>query len=318
MTSRTPILLQPLSAPRQGARATRPVPAPIVDVSVPRPIRREVPLAATALTILAALLLGFLGYLLVLSPVVHARAQSLAYADLREQLANAVAPLGQTRDGALLPLGSPVALLELPGSDVREVIREGTTSGVLAGGPGHRRDTVLPGQAGSSVVFGRRAAYGGPFSGLGDLRPGQRLSVITGQGRQDFRVIGVRRAGDPLPAPLAAGAARLTLVTASGPAYVPDGTLRVDADLIGPVQPAGPRPLTAALLGSAESPLQGDPSVLTTLVLWGQALALGACGVVWARVRWGLRQAWVVGVPLLTGLGLAVAHSAAQLLPNLL
>lgn len=291
--------------------------SPVAD-DLGRPPRRPGSVPATALTLLAAVLLGFVGYLLALSPIVHARQQSLAYAQLRAELANAVAPLGQTRDGTLLPLGTPVALLELPGGGVREVVREGTTAGVLTGGPGHRRDTVLPGQPGTSVVLGRRAAFGGPFSDLARLQVGRIIVVTTGQGRFDYRVTGLRRAGDPLPQPVAAGGGRLTLVTATGPAYLPDGVLRVEAELISPAQPAPPRVLSAALLEAPERPLKGDPSVLVPVVLWGQGLALAACGVVWARHRWGLRQAWLVGVPVVSALGAAVAHYASQLLPNLL
>lgn len=282
------------------------------------PVRRPVPLAATALTILAALLLGFVGYLLLLTPLAHARAQSLGYAELRDQLANGVAPLGQTRDGALLPLGAPVALLELPGTGVREVVREGTTASVLSDGPGHRRDSVLPGQAGTTVLFGRRAAYGGPFGRITELTRGQLIVLTTGQGRQEYRVTGVRRAGDPVPAPAAAGTGRLTLVTATGPAYLPTGTVRVEAEQTSPVQPAARRVLTASLTSRAEKPLQGDPGALVPLLLWSQGLLVAACAFVWARTRWGPRPSWLVGVPLLTALGVAVATYAARLLPNLM
>ncbi|MBC7372409.1 MAG: sortase [Frankiales bacterium] len=284
----------------------------------PAVVRTPAPLAATSLSILAALLLGFVVYLGAVSPVEHARTQALAYAQLREDLANGVAPLGQSRDATLLAFGTPLALLEVPGTGTREVIREGTSSGVLAGGPGHRRDTALPGQAGTSVVFGRRAAFGGPFSGLGELRPGRVFAVTTAQGRHTYRVTGLRRAGDPVPPPVVPGRGRLTLVTATGAPFLPAGTLRVDAELVSPAQPAPPRLVTSTFLEPSERALHGDRSVLVTLVLWGQGLVLAACGVAWARARWGLRQAWVVGVPLLAAFGLAVAHESAQLLPNLM
>ena len=277
--------------------------------------RRHPPLAASALTILATLLLGFAGYVGGIGHVVHARDQQLAYAELREQLANATAPTGQlSSTGSLLALGAPVALIEAPG--LREVVLEGTTAEVLTSGPGHRRDTVLPGQPGTSVIMGRKAAFGGPFAALDDLRTGETVTVTTGQGVHRFTVVGVRRAGAPGPLPLAPGSSRLTLVTATGPTYLPSGVVRVDADLVSAVQPVAPRiPLA---MGVAEQALRGDRSALLGVVLWGQALALAACLVTWLAARWGSRQAWVVGVPLLGALSLAVAHSAALLLPNLL
>ena len=49
------------------------------------------------------------------------------------------------------------------------VVVEGTTPGEPDAGPGHLRDTPLPGQAGVSVVFGRRATFGAPFASLPQL-----------------------------------------------------------------------------------------------------------------------------------------------------
>jgi len=328
-TPRTAVAPSPVTEPLPRARPTsrrvprmigrRLVRAPTLVLDQPlMPLRPRPPLAATALTILAALLLGFVGYLLLLSPIAHARAQSLGYAELRDELANGVAPLGQTRDGALLPLGSPVALLELPGTGVREVVREGTTASVLAEGPGHRRDSVLPGQPGTTVIFGRRAAYGGPFGRITELTRGRVIVLTTGQGRHDYRVTGVRRAGDPVPVAAAAGTGRLTLVTATGPPFLPTGTVRVEAELTSPVQPVAPRVLTGASTSRAEKPMQGDPAALVPLLLWTQGLLVVCCGFVWARTRWGPRQSWLVGVPLLTGVGVAVATYAARLLPNLM
>lgn len=308
-----------LTVTRAAAPRTR---ARHADVTVLRETavvaRPPVPLAATGLALLAALLLGFALHVGVVSHVLAARSQSLAFADLREQLAEGVAPVGQTLDGTLLEAGAPVALLELPGDGVPLVVLEGTSSSVLAQGPGHRRDTALPGQAGTAVVFGRRASYGGPFSEVGALQPGRVITVTTGQGEAAYRITGVRRAGDPVPPPVAAGGGRLTLVTATGLPYLPSGTVRVDADLVTDAQPSPPRPVTAGQLGPEDKPLAGDRGVLVGLVLWSQLLLLAACGFAWARVRWGVRQAWVVGVPVLAAVGLATAHAAAGLLPNLL
>jgi hypothetical protein len=144
------------------------------------------------------------------------------------------------------------------------------------------------------------------------MHRGARIVVTTAQGRQVFAVTGVRRDGDPAAS---VSPARLTLVTAGGPSYLPSGLVRVDADLVGTPVPA--LPLRPVALAASEQPLAGDRGALVGLVLWTQGLVLTACLVVWMSVRWGRRQAWIVGVPALGAVGIAVAASAAQLLPNL-
>src|SRR5262249_21366768 len=157
-----------------------------------------------------------------------ARDQTVAFAQLRSDLANAVAPVTQTDDrGRLYPLGTPIGVLTIPQTGLREVIFEGTTSAVLMSGPGHRRDTPFPGPAGICVVMGRQSAYGGPFKWIHQLSPGAVFSVTTGQGRQVFRVLDVRRAGDLEPPALKPGGSRIILITAAGRDWVPEGVLRV-------------------------------------------------------------------------------------------
>ena len=187
---------------------------------------------------------------------------------------------------------------------------------LLASGPGHRRDTVLPGQPGTSVLMARRAGYGGPFRAIGTLDRGETFTVTTGQGEHTYRVLGVRRAGDPRPAPPAAGGGRLVLMTASGTPYMPDGVLQVDAELLTPAQQSGGR--TPGRLPADEAPMAGQSSAWFPLILWGQALLLAAAALAWARIRWGRPHTWLVGFPVLTALTLAVSDRAALLLPNLL
>jgi len=304
--------------------------ASVVAVAAPGPAATSTPVRSQVtttsmgvvglcLTVLGALLLTFVLDVAVVGHLQHDRDQQTLYADLRFGLAQGTLPVGQTgAGGTLTPLGTPLALLEVPRTGLREVVVEGTTSGTLVKGPGHRRDSPLPGQPGLSVLLGRRAAYGAPFRGLGTLRSGDTLRVTTSQGVQQFRVLDVRRAGDPLPPPLAVGGSRLVLETASGSPYLPDGVLRVDADLTSPVQAAPRRSFGYASLPAAERELGSDTSSLVALVLWGQALVLAAVTFVWARLRWGRSQTWLAGLPVLVGLTLAVADSAARLLPNLL
>ncbi|GIG61220.1 sortase [Longispora fulva] len=284
-----------------------------------RPPRFAVYLPGTALSLLSVLALGFASQVALLSHVRHERTQQTAYADFRADLARATAPVGQLDEttGRLYEPGTPVAVLEIPAIGLHEVVFEGTAGGVLESGPGHRRDTVFPGQAGTSVLMGRRASYGAPFRDLDLLSSGATVTVTTGQGVHSYRVLGVRRSGDLEPPPSTTGG-RLVLVTAAGQPFLPDDVIQVDADLTTPAQPHGPRPLKGTALSASETALAGESEVWTPLLLWAQALTIAAFGVAWARVRWGRAQAWVVGVPVLTALGLTVADHLVRLLPNLL
>ncbi len=274
--------------------------------------------SGTALTILGALLVGFVLCVSLVGAVQHARAQSVAYATLRNTLANATTPVAQVdNNGVLNHLGVPVSLLQIPAIHLNEVILEGTTPSVLMNGVGHRRDTVMPGQAGISVIFGRRATFGGPFARIASLKIGTQFSVTTGQGVMNFKVVNVRRAGAKVTLPLP-GQSRLVLVTADGPAYLPAGLLYVDADLVGKVA-ATPAPVFGSnSLPAAEQALGTDSGAWVAIVLWGQLLLAAALAFVWAQRRWGKWQTWIVGVPLLLALSLLLATQAAQLLPNLI
>jgi hypothetical protein len=314
-------------------RTAMPVPSPDTGPGTPPPSRRNalawarsprahawISSAGFALTILGTALFGFLAELSVVGGLQHSRGQQLAYANLREELANATAPVGPADvDGRPLRLGAPVALLRMGAPVLTEVVLNGTTSGVLMQGVGHRRDTVLPGQPGVSVLMGRRTTFGGPFRELGAKKPGQLLLVTTGQAKdQRFRVIDVRRAGDPLPPALQQGGARLTLITTSGDASTPDGTVFVDADLIDPPQPGSAPAYTVTTLPREELPLRGEWRALIPVTAWGTLLVAAAIATTWLRLRWGTWQTWTVAVPTLGFLGIAVAGAAARLLPNLL
>ncbi|WP_051951373.1 sortase [Actinacidiphila yeochonensis] len=269
-----------------------------------------------ALTVLAALLLCFAANLTVVGHIEHARAQQTGYDTLRKELALGTAPVGPLdQNGKRVADGAPVAVLHIPGISLREVVFQGTTSGDLTRGPGHLRNTPLPGQPGTSTLLGRQWGYGSPFLHIARLRPGDPITVTTGQGEQHYRVIGVRLPGDPAPAPLAAGQGRLTLVTATGGPYTPHGVVRVDAELLGTAQPA---PAVGGTLSAAELPLAGDPSAWLPVLLWLQALLLATVAVCWSFRRWGRWQTWTAGLPVLVALVLALSGSVTELLPNLL
>ncbi|MFF3871805.1 sortase [Streptomyces sp. NPDC001978] len=272
-----------------------------------------------ALCLLAALMLGFAANLTIVGHLQHFRDQQTAYDEFRRQLALGIAPVGQqTYDGKMLEPGAPVAMLRIPALGLKEVVGEGTTSGVLMSGPGHRRDTPLPGQAGTSVIMGRQWGYGSPFNALHELPVGTEIRLTTGQGTATYQVSAIRREGDPLPPVLKQGEGRLTLITAEGSPYTPSGVLRVDATLTSAVQPSPPRPLAAGWIGDSEQALGTEGAAWLPVFIWSQGLLLAALLTMAAYRAWGRWQTWIFGAPVLAAFGLAVSGAAARLLPNLL
>jgi sortase A len=304
----------------------------------PRPPRRpkpargpKPPLPATLAVVqgvlfsVAAILFALVINLVLVSPLTHDAHQKTALDQFRQQLAEGTAPVSElvavSEPGAqaqVLAPGSPVALLDIPAIGLHEVVVEGVTAGDLMAGPGHRRDTVLPGQLGTSVLLGRAGAYGGPFGRIQELAPGQTFTVVTGQGKHTYKVIGVRYAGDSAPPPPASVASRLVLTTARGPAFMPTGVARVDAELTSEVGWAGARMTTTAMKGAASNPLSNDMSTIWALVMWLQAMVAVVLGAVWSFHRWGRRQAWIVFVPAVAAVGFQVTDQITLLLPNLL
>lgn len=276
----------------------------------------------TGLVLLGLTLLGFLAHITVISAVEHARAQRVAYAEFRAELSAVTAPTGQVdAQGQLLALGTPVAYLSATGLGLeREVVFEGTTAEVLTRGPGHRRSSVLPGQPGIAILYGRAWAYGGPFGGAKDLAVGSTIVVTTGQGEHTYRVSGSREDGDPVPPSpdVSKGQGRLTLVTAVGLPFAPSGAVYVDADLVSPAVPAGPRALQSADLLPSEAALASDPSAWPVVFLLLQGLAAAALALTWCSRRWGARQTWLVGVPVLVLLGVKASGEIVRIFPNLL
>lgn len=298
--------------PRRPRRARSVRPRPPARPRPPVPTAPAV--ASTALLMLAALAAWTALQLLVLGALSENRAQQNLYADLRQTLARQTAPLGGE-----IEAGAPVALLEIPTLGVEDVVVEGTASGDLQAGPGHRRDTVLPGQAGISILYGKALTYGAPFRSVPSLRPGDGIQVTTAQGEYTYRVDGVRREGDPTLGALGDGEARLTLVTMEGTgalaAVSPTRTVYVDATLVGE---AATGPARVAAIPAAEKALAVDPGVLPMLALVLQVLLLVVAATAWVRPRLPGRALWLIAVPPLVALAWLSVDSAAQLLPNLL
>ncbi len=269
-----------------------------------------------ALVMLAVVSLTMTLGLSIVSHVQHASSQTRLREQFNAELSASTAPsaLHDFR-GRPLALGAPLAEIKIPAIGVDEVVSEGTTSGVLEAGPGHLRSSVFPGDAGDSVILGRRAAFGGPFSGISSLHRGAKITVITGAAKLRFKVLRVRHAGSHYP-PMSAGTSGLTLVTATGAPFFPSGTVWVDAALVG--QPVGTDPAIARGVQRSESPLGSDFSTLWALAFWLLAAAALASAAVRTWHRIGRPHAWIIfSAPMLLCLVMAT-DQFGRVLPNLL
>jgi len=277
--------------------------------------RRRITVRAVWLLVLSSLGVWVLVWSFLLSPAVASRSQHQLYQQFRTQLVREIAPLG-----GKIPVGAPLALITAARSDVRDlVIVEGTDSATLANGPGHLRSSVLPGQAGTTYIFGRSVLFGGPFGDLHRLRAGSPIQITTQQGQFTYLVERIRRPGDPAAPPLESKAGRLVLVSAEGTGWrggwAPTRPVYVDARLKGLALPvsSGGQPVTRA-----EFAMHGSTSGLVLVVLGLQALLLAVSAMLWGLARWGQAQACLAGTPVvLAALWLVTTH-AVTMLPNLL
>ncbi|MCW2494718.1 sortase [Jatrophihabitans sp.] len=301
-------------------------PAPPSPPTPPRPTRSarhnrpaaqstRVQVIRFVLLSLAVLTTWSVFYALVLSPLQAHHSQGVLYSKFRQEVSEETAPIGGAIDA-----GAPVAVLDMPAAGLRrEVVVEGTASGDLMKGPGHLRDSVLPGQAGLSVLLGRADLFGGPFGSIASVPLGTTIKITTGLGIAKYVVSAVDHANAPSPPALASGAGRLLLVTADSSGWrsgwAPSSSVFVYAELKS--KPFGSDGGTPSSVPKAELPMKGDPSALYELVLWLPLLLGSSIAVLWAVERWGQWQAWLIGTPVLLATLWGVSQSAIQLLPNL-
>jgi sortase A len=259
------------------------------------------------LTIFSLLVAAMIAFLFVFSGFAEARTQVGLRRRFQNDLSNLRAPIGGVIDN-----GTPVAELDIPAIGVHQIVVQGTTSGALRDGPGHLRQSPLPGQEGNAVIFGRRSAYGAPFRHLSSLKPGDHIAVWTGEGQRTYIVAGVHTARAGNGAELVSdGSNALTLVT-SDPAFLASGRLIVTAHLVGaPFAPsADPTPVTRAELG-----LAGETDGILPLVLWLEVLLIVAVGATWLWRRWTRWSAYLVCVPVVFAITWIVFENVTKLLP---
>ncbi|WP_017936197.1 class E sortase [Nocardioides sp. Iso805N] len=273
---------------------------------------------SSALTVVAIVCVWMLLQLLVLGGFSQARSQHLLYAQFRSELAQATAPTGAVDyNGKTVERGAPVAVISIPRLGLEQVVVQGSTSRELVDGPGHLPSTPLPGQQGVSVVLGRASTYGAPFKAIDTLKVGDAITVQNAEAKVAYRVIGIRRAGDPIPPAPTGTQGRLTLVTAGGSGFLsgirPRDAVYVDATTgkatgVGQVATSLP----------ADQAMAKDTSVLPALSLYLALLIALVLGVSVARRRLRGSLVWLCAVPIAIALAWVTTDQVVALLPNLM
>jgi sortase A len=288
--------------------AASPAPAPVAPPTAKRFSSIAVQaIAAQVLLAFSALMLGFLVFVVFLSALPQQRAQAGLERRFATSLHNARAVIG----GAI-PAGTPVARLDIGRIGLHQVVVEGTGADQLRKGPGHLPVSPLPGQVGNAVIGGHRIAWGGPFADLHNLRPGDAVQVVTGQGHFTYRVTTSKILSHSDLSPLQASTDnRLTLLAASDLS----GSQRVVvvARLTGRPQPA---PLgRPSLLAAGQGGLVGNDGALPALGLWVEVLLLTAAGTVAIYRRFPRWSSYLITTPVVLAAVWLVYENLSRLLP---
>jgi len=273
------------------------------------------------------LILLFVGYQLWGTGIAEARSQRSLMGDFELPRPASTTP-GTTAPPVTapppVPDGEAIAVIRIPKLGVEKAVVEGVALGDLKKGPGHYRDTPLPGQPGNSAIAGHRTTYGAPFYRLDELEPGDRITVATRQGTFDYEVREqkvVRPSEvsvlDPTPDN------RLTLTTCH-PRFSARQRLIVVAALLGPAAPA-PVPSTSTT-AAPPGTIPGDPPSLDAglsgqeasngpAVMWGLLAALVWLATWAVSKRWRKWPAYVVGTPVFLVVLFVFFENFSRLLP---
>jgi len=112
--------------------------------------------------------------------------------------------------GRELRRGAPVARLVIPAIDLDEIVLEGVGPVELNGGPGHFPGSVLPGDAGNSIVSAHRDRH---FRRVGELGVGSRIRTETRRGTVEWVITERRIVSRDTPSLFEEPEATLTLTT---------------------------------------------------------------------------------------------------------
>ncbi|MDO8392564.1 MAG: class E sortase [Actinomycetota bacterium] len=160
------------------------------------------------LIVTGLMMFAFVGYQLWGTGIETARAQNRLENEFNDQLettstSSSVTPTTPTTDsGGTVPAttvpvapehtfanGDPVARLSIPKIGLYDkYVVEGVRMDDLKNGPGHFKETPMPGQLGNAAIAGHRTTWGHPFLDLDQLDPGDRITLVTLYGTYVYEV----------------------------------------------------------------------------------------------------------------------------------
>jgi len=267
--------------------------------------------AALVLSAVGLSLIAFLGYVFVFTGLQEQRTQH----QLLELFDSSNLHLKSSLlTGAHLSEGQPAALLEIPAIGLHQVVVKGSSATDLLEGPGLMPDTAVPGTKGNAVIAGRRSTAGAPFGRILDLRPDDRITVVTALGSFTYKVVSVGTAVAGSTDPISPSTqAKLTLVT-SNPPILATGRAYVVSRL---VSPAARAPVPRAFPSEAERGLSGDPSALLPAALWGVVFVGALFLTVGAYRRWNdkIWAIYLLSTPIVIAVALVCFENLLRLLP---
>ena len=217
----------------------------------------------------------------------------------------------------IIPVGTPVASIEIPKIGLRRIVAEGTTSDDLRKGPGHLRSTPLPGQHGNAVIAGRRTTYGGAFADLGKLRIGDQINVTTPFGAFHYLVHDVETLASGDPDRLGATMTDNLTLTTSDPPYRANKRLVVVGRLQGKASKYVD-PLRQSKVDKVEGSFFGDagkawPALGYELLLFVVLIASRTL-----YNRWAKWPTYLISTPIVLAVAFAWLQAMVGLLPSTL
>lgn len=276
-----------------------------------RVVRRRISarvIGVLVVSILAMFAVTFAVYEYWLTGLLESRSQAALLSQFRGSLV-----LPDTPALITPPSGKPVGVMRIPTINVEQVVVEGIGSSDTKLGPGHDPSTPLPGEAGNSVVVGRRSTYGGPFGELDRLAPGALVGVVTREGQFTYQV--VSNTTMPWSARPAAPTtnSQLTLISADS-SFRPSSERVVVAKLEGEGLQSRSRlalPAPGEIPGKSTGGISWGP-----ILLWGELFLVAIIASVYLYWRrWSAAVTYLLTTPVLITLAFLFYGAIDTVLP---
>lgn len=148
------------------------------------PLRAVARFVASVMIVSGALLIADAGVTVAWQEPISALLAERQQAALGRELESPPARVVRRRP----KLGDAIGRIRLPSLDRSYYLVEGTRKGDLRKGPGHYRDTPLPGEPGTVGIAGHRTTHGAPFRHIDSLERGDRVVVEMSDAAYVYRV----------------------------------------------------------------------------------------------------------------------------------